>query len=69
MEDIVNYFVIETQELIDLESGWHSIGSSTILADNAFKVLQKVSEIYCKHQYQHEILFMTDGEYHIIENH
>lgn len=59
----MNYFVIETQELINLESGWQSIATTTILADNSYQALKKVSESHGEHQYSHQVIFMIDVQY------
>ncbi|MGG5373410.1 hypothetical protein [Enterococcus sp. AZ196] len=59
----MNYFTIETHELKNLDTGWRSIGITTILADNPSQALKKVSDFYCENQYSHQIIYMIDAEY------
>ena len=63
MEAKMNYFIIETHKLKDLENGWKPIATTTILADNSFQALIKVNESHGGNQYSHQVIYIIDARY------
>lgn len=59
----MNYFIIETKELTEVKAGWKAIATTTILADNSFHALKKVSESHCDKQYNHQIILAIDAQH------